>query len=172
MKLANTYFIVVIEDTKIGKIIGTATAFTELKFIRGVNKTGHVEDVVVDSKYRGKDLGKVLMEQLKSICFKVGCYKMILDCTEQNVPFYEKCDFKRKEIQMALYKLYLSFCSLSFSLYFNASINGAIDGFFSIKSFSISSLCLFNSVSILAASLSLSTYFLTGGSYCTGEDPI
>ena len=32
-----------------------------------------------------------------------GCFKCILDCAEANVPFYEKCGFKRKEICMALY---------------------------------------------------------------------
>ena len=33
----------------------------------------------------------------------LGCYKLILDCSESNVKFYEKCGFKRKEIQMARY---------------------------------------------------------------------
>lgn len=29
-----------------------------------------------------------------------GCYKLILDCAEHNVAFYEKCGLTRKEIQM------------------------------------------------------------------------
>jgi hypothetical protein len=29
-----------------------------------------------------------------------GCYKVILDCADHNVAFYEKCGLTRKEIQM------------------------------------------------------------------------
>lgn len=32
-----------------------------------------------------------------------GCYKVILDCSDSNVPFYEKCGFTRKEVQMVSY---------------------------------------------------------------------
>jgi glucosamine-phosphate N-acetyltransferase len=32
-----------------------------------------------------------------------GCYKIILDCADKNVPFYEKCGMTRKEAQMARY---------------------------------------------------------------------
>ena len=28
---------------------------------------------------------------------------MILDCSEDNVAFYERCGFQRKEVQMAVY---------------------------------------------------------------------
>lgn len=31
---------------------------------------------------------------------ELGCYKVILDCSEDNVPFYEKCGLTRKEVQM------------------------------------------------------------------------
>ena len=69
---------------------------------------------MVDSTYRGKNLGKRYFGTILSIYFRVidqlvhigkqvGCYKVILDCAEKNVPFYEKCNFKRKEQQMALY---------------------------------------------------------------------
>ncbi len=30
----------------------------------------------------------------------MGCYKVILDCAEANVSFYEKCGLTRKEVQM------------------------------------------------------------------------
>ena len=29
-----------------------------------------------------------------------GCYKVILDCADDNAAFYEKSGFKRKEVQM------------------------------------------------------------------------
>lgn len=97
------YRIVVIEDVELGKIIGTATLFKELKFIRGCAACGHVEDVVVDSGYRGRQLGKKLLERLRQEAVDMGCYKMILDCSEENQPFYEKCGLTRKEIQMVEY---------------------------------------------------------------------
>lgn len=31
---------------------------------------------------------------------EVGCYKVILDCAEDNVDFYAKCGLSRKEVQM------------------------------------------------------------------------
>lgn len=31
---------------------------------------------------------------------EAGCYKVILDCSEENVPFYEKCGLIKKEVQM------------------------------------------------------------------------
>jgi len=34
---------------------------------------------------------------------EAGCYKIILDCSEDNAPFYEKCGLSRKEIQMVKY---------------------------------------------------------------------
>lgn len=34
-----------------------------------------------------------------------GCYKVILDCAERKVGYYEKCGLARKEVQMARYFL-------------------------------------------------------------------
>jgi GNAT superfamily N-acetyltransferase len=41
-----------------------------------------------------------LIEELTRVCHERGCYKVILDCAEHNVAFYEKCGLTRKEIQM------------------------------------------------------------------------
>lgn len=40
-----------------------------------------------------------LLEQARAS----GCYKVILDCTEHNVGYYEKCGLTRKEAQMVKY---------------------------------------------------------------------
>ena len=40
---------------------------------------------------------------MQSVGEQVGCYKVILDCSEGNVPFYERCGFQRKEVQMAVH---------------------------------------------------------------------
>jgi len=99
----DAYFIVVIEDTSIGKIISAASLVIEKKVIRGAAKCGHIEDVVVDSTYRGKQLGKRVIDQLVHVGSLLGCYKIILDCSEKNVEFYNKCGFTKKEVQMAMY---------------------------------------------------------------------
>ncbi|KAL0483030.1 glucosamine-phosphate N-acetyltransferase [Acrasis kona] len=96
----NTYFTVVVEDLDKKKIIATASLIVELKFAHGCSKVGHIEDVVVDETYRGYKLGKRVIEELKSIATKQGCYKTILDCSEKNVPFYQSCGFVKKELQM------------------------------------------------------------------------
>eukprot|EP01098_Paradermamoeba_levis_P009516 TRINITY_DN3975_c0_g1_i2.p1 TRINITY_DN3975_c0_g1~~TRINITY_DN3975_c0_g1_i2.p1 ORF type:complete len:181 (-),score=62.08 TRINITY_DN3975_c0_g1_i2:360-902(-) len=105
MKLHNdTYFVIVIEDTKKQKLIGSGTVAIEKKFIRNCGQTGHIEDIVVDKTYRGKNLGKEIIDQLTHVGFLVGCYKIILDCSDDNVPFYTKCGYTKKEVQMVLYK--------------------------------------------------------------------
>jgi len=41
----------------------------------------------------GKGLGRRIVQLLKQMAFAAGCYKVILDCRDDNVPFYEKCGF-------------------------------------------------------------------------------
>lgn len=90
-------------DTDKQKIIATATLVVELKFIRNCGKCGHIEDVVVDETYRGLRLGLRVVEALIEAAKDFGCYKVILDCSESNAPFYEKCGLTKKEIQMVRY---------------------------------------------------------------------
>ena len=44
-----------------------------------------------------------MIEKVVQIAKKEGCYKVILDCDTKNVGFYQKCGFKNKGIEMALY---------------------------------------------------------------------
>ncbi|KAG2379317.1 hypothetical protein C9374_007456 [Naegleria lovaniensis] len=96
----NTYRIVVIEDPNSHRIVAAATVFVEKKFVHECGSVGHIEDVVVDSNVRGQHLGVKVIEACKQFAQQQGCYKTILDCSEKNVKFYEKCGFVRKEIQM------------------------------------------------------------------------
>lgn len=48
-------------------------------------------------------MGLKVIEHLKHIATETGCYKLILDCSQDNVKFYEKCGLKVKELQMAIY---------------------------------------------------------------------
>ena len=102
-KLNNNHIILVIEDNLKNCIIGTITILIEQKLIRNFGKVAHIEDVVIDKDFRGKGIGKLLIQEAIKIAYKNKCYKIILDCDETNVPFYEKCNFKNKGSFMAYY---------------------------------------------------------------------
>ncbi|KYQ91353.1 glucosamine 6-phosphate N-acetyltransferase [Tieghemostelium lacteum] len=99
----DTYFVIVAEDKSSGKIVAAGSLIVEKKFIRGVTSCGHIEDIVVDKTYRGKNLGLKIIQQLKHLGKIMGCYKLILDCDEKNEKFYAKNGFERKAIMMAVY---------------------------------------------------------------------
>jgi glucosamine-phosphate N-acetyltransferase len=99
----NVYFIIVLEDIIKKRIIGTGTIFLEKKIVHGAGLCGHIEDVVIDENYRGKKLGQRIVEHLIYLAKKNHCYKIILNCSEKNISFYEKCGFKKKEFQMVFY---------------------------------------------------------------------
>ena len=89
----DTYRITVIEDTNTGDLITCGTIFIEKKYIHQMAERGHIEDIVVDERYRGMKLGKLIIEVLTFVGKKCGCYKISLDCDSKNVPFYEKCGY-------------------------------------------------------------------------------
>lgn len=102
-KAGDLHHVVVIEDTQKAVIIACATLFVELKFIHECSQAGHVEDVVVDPTYRGLKLGRRILEALAKLGRQLGCYKIILDCGDHNVSFYEKLGYSKKEVCMAVY---------------------------------------------------------------------
>lgn len=93
----------VIEDPRDNKIIATASLLIEQKFIHKCGRVGHIEDVVVDKSARGLGLGKIMIKYLTMEAKNSGCYKVILDCSEDNVGFYKKCGFSKNEVMMANY---------------------------------------------------------------------
>jgi len=77
------------------KIIGSATIFVEQKFIHKGGKVGHIEDVVVSKEHQGEGIGLKLIKALIQYAEKKGCYKTVLDCTDEVMPFYKKLGFTR-----------------------------------------------------------------------------
>lgn len=100
---SGVYYVVVGEELSTGRIVASGTVFIEKKFIHRGSSVGHIEDIVIKKEDRGKDLGKELISHLVHIAESRGCYKVILDCNDTNVCFYEKCGFHRHENQMARY---------------------------------------------------------------------
>ena len=85
------------DDTE---IIGSITLLIEQKFIHDGGKSGHIEDVVTRREYEGMGVGSALVSAALAFAKEKNCYKVILDCSEKNVPFYEKIGFRRNEISM------------------------------------------------------------------------
>jgi len=82
------------------KVVGTATIFIEQKFIHDGGKVGHIEDVAIRKNYHEKGIGQRIVKALLKYAKKKGCYKTILDCTDDLTPFYEKIGFKRHSNSM------------------------------------------------------------------------
>jgi glucosamine-phosphate N-acetyltransferase len=90
---SNPDHIVVIAEVD-GKIVGTTTLLIEPKFIHKGGLVGHIEDVVVDKNFQGQKIGEKIMKYILEYAKNRGCYKTILDSTDDVKPFYEKLGFK------------------------------------------------------------------------------
>ena len=83
-----------------GKIIGSTTLLIEQKFIHNGGRVGHIEDVVVSKEYEGRGIGIKLVSSLLKKAKMMNCYKTILDCQDELIPFYERIGFKQESNQM------------------------------------------------------------------------
>ncbi|XP_059611697.1 probable glucosamine 6-phosphate N-acetyltransferase isoform X2 [Phlebotomus argentipes] len=93
MRASGDYYVTVIEDTRINRIIGSATLVLEHKFIHECSVRGRLEDVVVNNTYRGKQLGKLIVVTVNLLAQHLGCYKMSLECKDHLIPFYESLGY-------------------------------------------------------------------------------
>jgi len=98
-----TYYTLVIVDNASDRIVGVGCVFIERKSLRGFGTVGHIEDIAVDKTQQGKKLGQRIIQALTHISENSGCYKTILNCSDSNIPFYEKCGYAKKENEMAKY---------------------------------------------------------------------
>ncbi len=94
-KITKNHDEIIYVAVKDGVVIGAASIIIEQKFIHKGGKVGHIEDVVVSKKFQGKGIGQKIVNALLEYAQKQGCYKTILDCTEELIPFYERIGFKR-----------------------------------------------------------------------------
>lgn len=83
-------FDIVALDEKVD-VVGYGSIFIE-NMIRG-GKMGHIEDIAVHSDFLKKGIGKLLINALYQIAQEEKCYKVKLVCKEDNLSFYQTCDF-------------------------------------------------------------------------------
>ena len=79
-------------------VVGFGTLLIEAK-IRG-GRLGHIEDIVVSRSMRGNGLGLQIIARLQVMAAELGCYKVILNCDQHNVGFYEKCGLEASGVSM------------------------------------------------------------------------
>ena len=80
-----TYFTLVIVSKETDQIVGVGCVFIERKFLRNLGKVGHIEDIAVSKTMQGKKLGLRIIQALTGFSETMGCYKTILNCSDDNV---------------------------------------------------------------------------------------
>lgn len=92
-------FVLVISQRRSGSevVVGTTTLLVEPKFIFNGGRVGHIEDVSIRRGYEDKGLGRKLVSHATRVAKEMGCVKMVLDCSEETMPFYEKLGYSYQD---------------------------------------------------------------------------
>ncbi len=85
------------------RVAGTASLLVEQKFIHSGGLCGHIEEVAVHPDYKNRGIGAALVRHVTGEAKKLSCYKVILSCFENLVPFYERCGFRRHDVGMRMH---------------------------------------------------------------------
>jgi phosphinothricin acetyltransferase len=81
----------------------TISGVASLHIINKLTRTlGLIEDVAVNENYRGKGIGKKLVQKLIGLASDKKCDKIILNSSEKNSSFYKKIGFEKNQIQMII----------------------------------------------------------------------
>ncbi|CAN6675033.1 hypothetical protein TRVA0_080S00232 [Trichomonascus vanleenenianus] len=97
----DTYFTIVIANEK-DQVVAVGSIVIERKLIHECGLVGHIEDIAVARSEQGKKLGFYIIHALTNIGKSQGAYKVILDCSDHNVKFYEKCGYSLAGVQMSI----------------------------------------------------------------------
>ena len=78
-------------------VVGTTTLLVEPKFIFNGGRVGHIEDVSIRSGYQKMGLGRRLILHATQVAKEMGCVKIVLDCSKETMPFYEKLGYSYQD---------------------------------------------------------------------------
>lgn len=98
-KQNTTIFVAITQESK---IVATAKVIIEQKLTRNGGYVGHIEDVVTRKGYEGQGIQTKIMKTAIHHAKEKGCYKVILNCSQKNIPYYERFGFKQHEVEMRL----------------------------------------------------------------------
>jgi glucosamine-phosphate N-acetyltransferase len=84
------------------RVVGTASLLLEQKFIHRGGWVGHIEDVAVHRDHQQHGIGTALVQYATEEARQRGCYKVILDCFEHLVPFYERLGYRRHNLGLRI----------------------------------------------------------------------
>ena len=84
------------------KFVGSGTILIEPKLSHSGKNVGHLEDIEVDPLYRNKGIGKNITNYLIRYAKTHNCYKIILNCEENKIKYYQKFGFKNNNFEMKL----------------------------------------------------------------------
>lgn len=92
-------------DTKFN-IKGCATLFYEKKLSNNGKYILHINDIIVDKKFRNLDIGKEIIERCKEETRDKNVLKSIIRCPVELRAFFTKFDFKSNSlIEMEYYSI-------------------------------------------------------------------
>ena len=99
-EINNNEFHRIIVAIKNDKVVGCLTILIERKFIHNCGTVLHLEDLIVRKEFRNQHIAEKLVNNSVKYAKKYGAYKILTDCKDQLIPFWEKCGFKSNENAM------------------------------------------------------------------------
>jgi glucosamine-phosphate N-acetyltransferase len=100
--LNKDHIIIILEDDD-ENMVGSGTLFIEKKLTYGGCNMGHIENILIDEKYRGNGYGEKIVNKLLEICSEKKCYRVDLNCNSELDNFYKKNGFEKKHLCMNIY---------------------------------------------------------------------
>ena len=90
------YYIVVMEDVTLSRVIASGSIIIESHITPNLNIIlhGRVEDIVVSSTHRKKQLGKLLLDTLVLLGAHINCSTISLECKDPLINFYTQFNFQ------------------------------------------------------------------------------
>ena len=82
------------------KLVGFGSLHLSRKIRGGL--IGFIEDVVILENYRGKGIGKLILKNLIKKAKEKSCYKLVLECKEDKLEFYQRIGFQKSGCSMSL----------------------------------------------------------------------
>ena len=83
-----------------GLVVGTGSLLIERKLTGRI--AGRIEDVVISQLHRESGMGTDIINGLIDIAKREQCYKVILSCSDKNIPFYNRFGFLKIDNGMKL----------------------------------------------------------------------